>query len=255
MNLPLISVIIPTYNSGNTIADCLNSVVQQTTSDYEILIIDNKSSDNTIDIAKSFTTIADIQIIVESDNGVYDAMNKGIEYSKGKWLYFLGSDDILYDKFVFEDVTKVLNTMEGDLFYGDVFFKNYGMLYGGESSARKLLLKENICHQAIFYNRDLFKIIGNYNLMYPILADWDLNIRCFKNPNIKKTYFKRTVALYNDNAGLSSHYDTVFLEEIPAFYQTEIDQLKSELSYLQRKLRKFPYNIIVAIGSFFKRKK
>lgn len=97
-----LSVIIPTYNSENTIEKCLDSLLAQTFKDFEICIIDGGSLDNTLTIATCYRTqFKNIRIVSEPDEGVYDAMNRGIDFASGKWLYFLGSDDKVFDPFVF----------------------------------------------------------------------------------------------------------------------------------------------------------
>src|ERR1700722_16529958 len=101
----LLSIIIPTYNSQNTILTALQSIVKQSFDDFEIIIVDGLSNDDTVTIVKNFQDDR-IKIISELDNGIYDAMNKGIDRAKGDWLYFLGSDDRLYNDTVLEDVNK-----------------------------------------------------------------------------------------------------------------------------------------------------
>ena len=91
METPKVSVIIPTYNSEKTIEKALLSVLIQTYCNVECLVIDGSSKDKTIDIVQKFED--KIVFISEKDNGIYHAMNKGIELSSGEWLLFLGSDD------------------------------------------------------------------------------------------------------------------------------------------------------------------
>jgi len=88
------SIIIATYNSANTLAEAIQSVLQQTLKDFELIIIDGKSSDGTLEIIKSYEKEITYWIS-EKDKGVYDAWNKGIKIAKGEWICFLGSDDIM----------------------------------------------------------------------------------------------------------------------------------------------------------------
>src|SRR5215218_2671624 len=98
-----LSIIIPTYNAGNNLARALESVLQQTFSSFEVLIMDGLSTDNTSAIVESFHDER-IQLFREGDRGIYDAMNKGIAKARGAWLYFLGSDDELYTSTVLEEI-------------------------------------------------------------------------------------------------------------------------------------------------------
>src|SRR5246127_4505724 len=100
---PSFSVIIPTYNSAKTISQSIQSVLRQSFTGYEVLIIDGASTDDTLAITSAFNSER-IKTISEKDRGVYDAMNKGIKLAKGQWLYFLGSDDALYDDSVLEKI-------------------------------------------------------------------------------------------------------------------------------------------------------
>lgn len=212
--MPLISIIIPTYNSEKTISESIKSILEQSFDNYEILIMDGISGDNTLNIVKEFNDPR-IKIFSEKDSGVYDAMNKGIEKAEGKWLYFLGSDDTLYDKETLKDIEPFLGNH--DLVYGDAYFTFSKTFYGEEKSISSLIKGKNICHQAIFYQKDIFKKVGFYNLKYPIWADLDFNIRCFINPSIKTYYIKKTIANYNDLNGISSEADQTFIEDFNIF--------------------------------------
>ncbi len=122
--------------------------------------MDGNSSDNTIELVKSFKDLR-IRINSEPDQGVYDAMNKGIEKAKGEWILFLGSDDKLYNDEVLSDIAKVLKRTNKGVVYGDaqidgnVSWAKGDKIYGGKFSLYRLL-RRNICHQAIFYKRESF---------------------------------------------------------------------------------------------------
>ncbi len=103
MDIPLVSIIIPTYNSAKTLSKCLDSLVNQTFQNFEVIILDGKSSDDTVSISLRYTDIfKNIRLISERDKGIYHAMNKGIEMAKGEWLYFLGSDDYILENSTLE---------------------------------------------------------------------------------------------------------------------------------------------------------
>ena len=91
-----VSIIIATYNSERTIKRALESVMNQTYQNWECLVIDGNSKDKTIEIVNNFVKLdSRFRYISESDNGIYDAFNKGWQKAKGKWIYYLGSDDWL----------------------------------------------------------------------------------------------------------------------------------------------------------------
>src|SRR5688500_6210639 len=119
MYSPTFSIIIPTLNSEAHIKRCLESVLNQSFPNFEILIMDGLSVDRTLSIVKQEND-ARITTYSEKDLGIYDAMNKGITLANGKWLYFLGSDDVLYDNDVFQDVVQLLEKTNCNVLYGDI---------------------------------------------------------------------------------------------------------------------------------------
>lgn len=201
MNQPLISVIMAVYNIESTLPAAIESVLTQTYKNFELIIIDGGSTDNTVDIIASYRSRV-TYFNSEKDNGVYDAMNKGIAASSGEWLFFMGGDDRFYNN----DVLSALfaNTdLEGiDFLYGDVEFTSNGKRYGGERNYIRLAEK-NICHQAIFHRRHIFEKLGVFNLKYPILADFEMNIRVFRDETLHKKYVPLIITYFN-NKGLSS---------------------------------------------------
>jgi glycosyltransferase involved in cell wall biosynthesis len=153
---PKLVIITPAYNSEKWIASCIGSVISQTYGNIEHFIVDGKSADRTIDVIKSFQAEnSQVKYISEKDNGIYDAMNKGIRLSSGNWIYFLGSDDILHDERVVESVLCTDENTSYDFIYGNVAFRGPEEFTNGKYNSFKLI-RENICHQSIFYNRRLF---------------------------------------------------------------------------------------------------
>ena len=195
---PLISIITVVYNGVAGIEATLRSVFSQDPSLYEVVVIDGGSTDGTLDILDRYRDRLAV-CISEPDRGIYDAMNKGISHARGEWLYFLGSDDTL------RDCLRVISQNLRDsttIYYGDVFRTGSETVYGGRFSALRLE-RRNICQQAMFYPRSALERY-KFNLRYPLLADWELNLRCFADKNIRLKYVPVTVANYNDVTGKSS---------------------------------------------------
>lgn len=225
--MPKFSIIIPTYNSGKTLEKAIQSALKQSFTDFEILVMDAESTDNTLAIAQSFNE-ARIKIFSEKDSGVYDAMNKGIDKATGGWLYFLGSDDSFYNENVLETVSSELQDF--DFVYGDTFFVHSNRIWGGKYTRHILMKEKNICHQSIFCTKELFKRLGKFNLEFKIVADWDFNIRCFSHPDLKIKHIDLIVANFNDFDGLSATIkDTNFTQLIPRDYIIELQAVESTL--------------------------
>lgn len=206
---PFFSIIIVVYNGAKTIASAIESVLAQIFTNFELVIIDGGSRDNTTSIIKSYGNKIHF-FSSEPDHGIYDAMNKGIAAAKGEFLYFLGSDDTLFNENVLQQVADSINRHPADLIYGNVLMSVSGHRYDGAFSFAKLLTK-NISHQAIFYKRTIFQQLGGYNLEYKLHADWDFNLKCFTSPTIQTQFIDVLVARFTEG-NTSSKPDRDFIK-------------------------------------------
>lgn len=247
--MPFFSIIIPTYHSEQTIASCLASIHAQTFTDYEILVIDGQSSDGTVPMLAAFQKqCPQLRWVSEPDKGIYDAMNKGIKLAQGEWIYFLGSDDFLFNHLVLEKIYHRIINACVDFLYGNVYLRSNGQIYDHEFDINKLLFEKNICHQSIVYHKNIFNKIGLFNTQFVLWADWDFNIRCFKNNTIKISYENIVMANYNDISGKSSAmHDEVFSRELPVFYINKIHLLESKINYYNEYIKKFKLKSIIKI--------
>jgi glycosyltransferase involved in cell wall biosynthesis len=198
----MLSIIIPTFNSASTIERCLQSIAIQTFANYEVIVQDGSPNYHTArkieEFQQAHKNLA-IRLYHEADRGVYEAMNKAAAKAQGEWIYFLGSDDELFDDHVLASVITMPNTNGCNVLYGNVQVigdgcgVKSGSLYDGQFSLSKLL-NRNICHQAIFYRAKFAKQIGAYNTNYPSLADWDFNLRCWAQTRFR--YLGTTIAKF-----------------------------------------------------------
>jgi len=200
MRNPKISIITPTWNAAATIEKTLLSAVNQRYKEIEHIFIDNSSTDQTVSIIRNYQKeFNQIRFISENDNGVYDAMNKGLDLCTGDWIYFLGADDEFYNEHVLEDLVKSGLFQPEQVIYGNVLIKGDaawakdGTVYDGPFNLEKLFSK-NICHQSIFYPRSVIKEVGYFSDKYQITADWDYNVRCFAK--YKFTYTDKIIAIF-----------------------------------------------------------
>lgn len=206
---PKISTIIVVFNDAETIGDSIESVLTQDYNNKELIVIDGGSTDGTLQILEGIKN-QNFFWISEPDKGIYDAMNKGIKKASGEWIYFLGADDSFHNKSVLRNIFKDSDFSKIDFLYGNVKRSDSNRLYDREFDFEKLL-KKNISHQAIFYSREIFEKIGNYDLRFKTHADWDLNLRCFQK-GIPVKYIDVIVADFKAG-GASSDYDIPFLRE------------------------------------------
>ena len=211
MSIPKISIITVVYNAADALEDTINSVLAQTFDNWEFIIVDGASTDGTIDILKRFNS-SKILWTSEVDNGIYDAMNKGITRASGEWVYFLGADDTFVGPEVLGKVFQN-KTYEADFVYGKVYDQRLKRNSEGEFDKTRLLQK-NICHQAIFFKRDLFKEIGYYQPRYRLFADWDFNLKCFSKAEVRKKYIDVVVANYSEGGASAENNDLLFFREV-----------------------------------------
>lgn len=197
---PLITVIIPVRNGAGTLGEAIKSVINQSYSNVELIIVDGQSDDGSVDIIREYEHCIDFWVS-RPDKGAYDAMNRATTLASGERIHFLGSDDILLDCF------HMISSLMRDpmaIYYGDVLSSRKNKPIGGPFSLRRLIRK-NIPHQAIFYPRSVFDNYS-YNLRYKIAADYLLNVRCFTEGRYRFVYIPYRIAVFNDIDGLSSRY-------------------------------------------------
>jgi len=216
----LFSVITPVLNSGTKIRRTIESVLSQKPDLFEYIIVDGKSTDNTFATIEPYKN--EMILVSESDRGVYDAMNKGIDRSSGKYLFFLGAGDSLRPA-VLENVAPLLPFAGPALVYGNVFWEASGLVYAGEFTKAKLK-EQNICHQAIFYERRIFDLIGKYELRFKVLADWVLNIKCFGNDRIRKHYIDYIIADFEGDGFSLKTPDETFQRERADLFATHLKE-------------------------------
>lgn len=202
---PLFSIITPSYNAGAKLGASFASVMGQTRGLFDYWVIDGASSDATRDWLGSRSDPG-FHWISEKDSGVYDAMNKGIGLSQGRFLLFLGAGDLLLPGCLQQMANFIQEKPSAHprFIYGDVRDLHTGGPFTAGRYSKIRICHENICHQGIFYERGIFDMLGRYELRYPVMADWTFNLRCFGNQRIRKLHFPQEIAVF-EGGGLCSH--------------------------------------------------
>jgi hypothetical protein len=159
----------------------------------------------------------------------------------GRYLYFIGAGDRLREG-VLETVSGFLpdSSDAPGLIYGDAYVVKEQILYGGEYCESRLKL-QNICHQAVFYHREVFKLLGNYDLRYSIFSDWATNLKCFGDRRVRKQYLEYVIVDF-EGGGLSSsgEGDADFKRDFSRLIRNYLG-LKSYLIYKSRGALSFVY--------------
>ncbi len=206
-----LSIITINYNNVEGLRKTIESVVNQTYSDFEYIIIDGASTDGSVDIIKQFADKISYWVS-EPDKGIYNAMNKGILKANGEYLLFLNSGDWLYGDNVLKVVFKEYR--DEDLIYGDAILidnkKIIERFIYPECLTAFYLFNWMICHQSIFHKKMLFDK-RNYNEQYKIVADWEFLIQAIICNNC--TFIKiNEIIVYNDATGISSNENAAIEE-------------------------------------------
>ena len=200
----LISIIIPTLNSASDISSTLNSIASQTLKHIEVIISDGGSSDQTTELSKTLLNCYGINHVIIERNGasIYASLNLGARIAQGEWIYCLGCDDRLASPTTLQEVSTTLINKKHNVVYGGVINTADSELVMNWRYSTKSLGRMSIPHQAIFYRRSfLLKHNLEYNEVYPIEADWDLNLRLWK---LTKFYYINLIVAIYGGAGVSS---------------------------------------------------
>ena len=204
-----VSAITVCWNSEATLCRALESLRAQTYRDIQLVVVDGGSSDNTVRLARAFAHDGDV-VVSERDGGIYNAMNKGLSLASGDLVYFLNSDDRLYEPSVISEMVFAAQLSSAEILVGDVIVRG-----GDEAPYRKShshirgwnLIEERICHQAAFVRRSVFARFGGVDERYRIGADHEFFIRAIRG-GAKLLHVPKIVAEFQ-RGGASSPIDGV----------------------------------------------
>lgn len=192
-----VSIITVCYNSAKTIRDTLESVKSQTYGNIEYIVVDGKSTDETIDIVNEYSHIV-TKLVSEPDKGIYDAMNKGISMATGEVVGILNSDDFFTSPDVLLTVVNTFRSNNIDALYGDVHFVNPNNLskpvrYYSSKIFKPWLFRFGFmpAHPSFYMRRRCYLTHGLYSLDYKIAADYDLLIRYLYKEKIDYKYINK----------------------------------------------------------------
>lgn len=193
-----VSIITVVYNNEKTIADAIESVQSQTYKNIEHIIIDGKSSDNTLRIINQHKSPS-TRIFSEPDKGIYDAMNKGIKLATGDLVGILNSDDIYSDDEVIFDIVSKLEENPGiNMIYGNLVYVETNNVmkivrkWNSKAYSDNFFENGNVPpHPTLFVKKCIYQTCGLFNIKFRLAADYDFMLRSFKKVGNTSMYFPR----------------------------------------------------------------
>jgi len=240
-----VSIITVCKNSAAGIENAIQSVLNQDYPDIQYMIIDGQSTDGTLEIVDSYRNQIDV-LISESDSGIYNAMNKGLRYTDGVLVYFLNSDDSLYDNRVISDVVaEFRNYQNNSVIYGNVAVKlnDKPQILKYKNLNKRYFYKNTICHQALFIPKELYQTtIGGFDEKYPIHADVDWIMRAYLKHKVNFSYFDRNICNYSSE-GFSSN--PLYAEK----YKFDRQEISAKY-FLEAKIKLGIKRILIKLGLY-----
>jgi glycosyltransferase involved in cell wall biosynthesis len=200
---PLITVVTVVYNSIANLEKTIRSVTEQDYSKIEYIVIDGGSTDGSIDIIKEQASNLSAWVS-EKDNGIYDAMNKGINMASGDWICFLNSGDVFVNFQIIGKIVEEINqsTTNKDIVYGNILVQKAGGVLKERIAKEPCNIhRMHFCHQSAFVRRELLQKFG-FDQRHPLSADLKFFKQCYYNGN-PFVHLKFPVVIY-DTSGVSN---------------------------------------------------
>jgi glycosyltransferase involved in cell wall biosynthesis len=247
---PLVSIITVTFNAEADLEKCIKSVISQTYTNIEFIIIDGGSADGTLDIIEKYKKNISYSIS-EKDNGIYDAWNKGISHANGEWIAFLGSDDIFLENAI-ENYINHINKFDSKSI--DIVSSRVTLVNNNGDKLRIIGKKWNwkifrrymcIAHVGSIHSKTYFNQYGTYNLNYKIVGDYEMLLRA--KSNLRAEFINEITvemkiggASNNDNKAIKESFHAKIEHQTCKFHSAIYDFIKANVIFYIRKTLKRP---------------
>jgi len=195
-----ISVITVVYNGERTIRDCIESVVSQTHTDIEYIVVDGASQDATMDIVRSYGNRIQ-KVISEPDKGIFDAMNKGIQNATGDVVALLNCDDLYADSEVLATVANAFNeNPDAGCAYGDLYYVEQEDIEKVKRVWKSRVYTKGLfktgwhpAHPTFFVKKEVYDKYGVFNLTLPVSADYEIMLRFLEKEHVCSVYIPKVM--------------------------------------------------------------
>jgi len=210
MKTPFFTIITASYNNNRTIKKTISSIKNQSFRNFEHIVIDGGSTDQTVSILRDNSDQHCLRYISEKDDGIADAMNKGIKLSNGLYIIFIHADDYLLDENILQNAHDELCKTKAEIFAGSILLHRYNNKFIKQKPIKILWwyqLRSIIKHQGAFTHKRVFEKIGLFNTEYKIAMDYDFFYRAIKN-KIRILFSDSPITVMGSD-GISNNFDFI----------------------------------------------
>ena len=240
-----VSIVTVVWNNKETIKTSIDSVLGQVYKDIEYIVIDGGSTDGTVDVVKDYGSRID-KFISEPDNGIYDAMNKGVRLATGDVIGFINSDDLLNSEDCIECIVKRFVESGADIVYGDkVYVASNNISKQLRYWKAGVFVRNNYKkgwmtpHLSTYIKKDLYVKYGDFRSDFKIAADYELMFRFIYKHKVKVCYLPKVIAKMRVGGVSNSSLKNILLSNYEVYRSWGLNGFKvSPLIILQKPIRK-----------------
>ena len=225
-----ILIITPTFNSQETIKDNINSIIRQDYKNWEQIIIDNISTDETLNIVSQFNNNK-ITFVSEKDKGIFDAINKGILKASGDIISILHSDDFFYDNTSLSNIINCFINNQTDIVYGNLIYvkksnKEKILRYWRSNQYKKGIFFKGWSppHPSFFVKKKVYEQHGNYNISLGNSSDFDLMYRFLEINKIHSIYIDKIIVSMRYGGKSNKNIKTILSQNLIIFNILKINK-------------------------------
>ena len=245
-----ISIITATFNRGHFIESCVLSILRQDIKDLELIIIDGLSTDSTFEkLRPLIKKNKNIKFYSETDSGIYDALNKGIDKANGEIIGFLHSDDVFYNsevlkKIIYKFKNHDIDGLYGNLEYVEKIDTNKVVRFWESCAFNNNLLRKGWAppHPTLFLKSNIYKKHRKFDLKFKISADYDFMLRIFKDDSLKFEYVPRVITRMRTGGVSNKNIKNIFIktfEDFKAIRKNKIGSVGTLLRKNTSKIKQF----------------
>ena len=245
-----ISIITATFNRGHFIESCVLSILRQDIKDVELIIIDGLSTDSTFEkLRPLIKKNKNIKFYSETDSGIYDALNKGIDKANGEIIGFLHSDDVFYNSEVLKKIICKFKNHDIDGLYGNLEYvekidTNKVVRFWESCAFNNNLLRKGWAppHPTLFLKSNIYKKHGKFDLKFKISADYDFMLRIFKDDSLKFEYVPRVITRMRTGGVSNKNIKNILIktfEDFKAIRKNKIGSVGTLLRKNTSKIKQF----------------